>query len=907
MKLLFIYFYETQATFEKGTIIRFSKKYNIDNLKELNQKSHFNIYLSNNVTYQDNFYSSNTDIGVIIGENGTGKSILLNAIRDDNNNYSIIIYENNGKFFFINHVHKTITIELDNRIKKVEKVNNNFEYIYYSSIIDSSENDITSTYNISNRNLLNQYDGLSLNNTLSLIENEDIHKYFILSNNMINSDILNIKKVDKVKVYYSKIYFQEVEKKLFLNYNDKLIETILYIINTNPEQNKTFIFKLFKDIPISTKKEILYSAYNNFNNLSEIFIYNKKLIDTHFDNKTMFKKNKLNEYNSIFDDFCLDIKTIEEYKILTKSLEKNFYTEDLFYEDIKYMPKISHRLEFELTSIFSSLYDFILRNFYSYVNSEAKDNNNSKCKEFLEKFNNNEINKSDEDIYLKAISIIFKSLVNEIYNEIIDNTQNKRILKSVFKSNISVLLKIFILKNNRINKLKFDDIDMKLYDLILLESIKFNSLDIRFLFDNLTTSSKNIKEFIFNNIKMIMINILELNIVKLLFILEFKKLLEVQHPDFLISRLLAVLNMTTSLCDNSDKYIDFNINKGMNSSHITEEIEHHFKLFEFGREFNSTTFDKYTISVNNQNSIFEINNSFFKFYKFLINDKIKPFTYEIEPPFSSGEKTKLILFARINDAIQKINTEKENQNIIILLDEADLKLHLEWQRTFIDDLLLFFNSYSTNKFYILYATHSPMILSDITNDRIVFLEKDKETKFSNDKQDSNKDNILSIDSTFGANIYDIYNDSFFMKSFMGNFAEKKINQVIDIINLYKITKELNNNTNKEIKEEFINSFNSFFNTDIKEANISKEVNELLQSTEFIHNIKLTIQSIGEPMLKNKMLNDIKYLFDEKQNIDDILTILKNKNNKDRLEIIDRYTPTEQSEILKKLYLKNSDD
>ena len=33
-------------------------------------------------------------------------------------------------------------------------------------------------------------------------------------------------------------------------------------------------------------------------------------------------------------------------------------------------------------------------------------------------------------------------------------------------------------------------------------------------------------------------------------------------------------------------------------------------------------------------------------------------------------------------------------------------------------------------------------------------------------------------STFGANIYDIYSDSFFIDDFMGKFAQNKINEVV---------------------------------------------------------------------------------------------------------------------------------
>ena len=122
----------------------------------------------------------------------------------------------------------------------------------------------------------------------------------------------------------------------------------------------------------------------------------------------------------------------------------------------------------------------------------------------------------------------------------------------------------------------------------------------------------------------------------------------------------------------------------------------------------------------------------------MIKNSVELFTYKLDPPLSSGQKAILFIFARIDNAIKQI----KSKNITILLDEADLKLHLEWQRQFINDLVEFLKSYSDKNFYVLYATHSPMILSDITDDRIVFLKK--EGDYSIDKSSN------ETKSTFGA-------------------------------------------------------------------------------------------------------------------------------------------------------------
>ncbi len=247
-------------------------------------------------------------------------------------------------------------------------------------------------------------------------------------------------------------------------------------------------------------------------------------------------------------------------------------------------------------------------------------------------------------------------------------------------------------------------------------------------------------------------------------------------------------------------------------------------------------------------------------YNEFIKNTIPPFSFTYNPPISSGQKAKEIINARINDAIQKINKKNQNENILILLDEADLKLHLEWQRQFLYDLIKFLNSYSNNKFYILYATHSPMILSDITNDRVVFLKKREDnSNFSEDKQDFSK-------STFGANIYDIYADSFFVNNFMGEFAQNKINDVIKIIDEYKKIKE-------------------------------KNPDEFMPNEKALDNLKI-VKSIGEPLLRNKLEDEIKSLV--KDDIVEIVNNLKDKKNEEIEKKLEKYPQYTQTKILMKL-------
>ena len=95
MRLLFIYFYQEKGTFEKGTIIEISKKYSVEYIEDYKFK------LEKRDSFQDDFYGDNIDIGAIIGENGTGKSVLINSLREKDNDYSLAVYEKRDGSLYI--------------------------------------------------------------------------------------------------------------------------------------------------------------------------------------------------------------------------------------------------------------------------------------------------------------------------------------------------------------------------------------------------------------------------------------------------------------------------------------------------------------------------------------------------------------------------------------------------------------------------------------------------------------------------------------------------------------------------------------------------------------------------------------------------------------------------------------
>lgn len=163
---------------------------------------------------------------------------------------------------------------------------------------------------------------------------------------------------------------------------------------------------------------------------------------------------------------------------------------------------------------------------------------------------------------------------------------------------------------------------------------------------------------------------------------------------------------------------------------------------------------------------------------FFLEEQAKPVSffqkYIILTPVhaSSGELALANTFAYLNDAL----TQKNEDNVLLIYDEIDATLHPRWQQSILKDLLECIQMlYKEKNFQIVFTTHSPIILSDITADRVIKLEKNR--------NDKNKIVISSCkDSVLGANIERLFYDDFFMdKGSIGEIAKEKVAKVIRYI------------------------------------------------------------------------------------------------------------------------------
>lgn len=140
----------------------------------------------------------------------------------------------------------------------------------------------------------------------------------------------------------------------------------------------------------------------------------------------------------------------------------------------------------------------------------------------------------------------------------------------------------------------------------------------------------------------------------------------------------------------------------------------------------------------------------------------------IPQPMSSGEVAMINMFATVYSALKK----KTSGSILLIIDEIDAFLHPKWQQDILTHITRWINEskeFNKKKVQLVIATHSPIILSDIPKDNIIYLQKPFETTTKNK-------------FTFGANISTLFYDSFFMEQgSIGAIAMKQIQWVIDNI------------------------------------------------------------------------------------------------------------------------------
>lgn len=229
---------------------------------------------------------------------------------------------------------------------------------------------------------------------------------------------------------------------------------------------------------------------------------------------------------------------------------------------------------------------------------------------------------------------------------------------------------------------------------------------------------------------------------------------------------------------------------------------------------------------------------------------------DVDTGFSDGQWSILKLFANIYREIE--DHYKDEEEILIILDEGDMGFHPEWQRKYLNMLIEFFNTVwgEEKRINLILASHSPFIASDLPTENVIFLGSKDEVEKAKEMK------------TFGANIHELYKDSFFMKSTMGEFALGKIRGVINDLNEYSCLKRSSGEIDEKVKKL---TEKTVFLTD-KEKEEKEHLEKLQGKKRDIEarkdKIKYTIDSIGERVLSRKIKEKYREVFGEEESSKD---------------------------------------
>ncbi|MCD9617911.1 AAA family ATPase [Chryseobacterium gleum] len=245
----------------------------------------------------------------------------------------------------------------------------------------------------------------------------------------------------------------------------------------------------------------------------------------------------------------------------------------------------------------------------------------------------------------------------------------------------------------------------------------------------------------------------------------------------------------------------------------------------------------------------------------LINDFLPPSIFKIEfylddkdesnfSKASSGEYQLMSVLSSILYHIRNIDSvdnEYSYRYVTILLDEIELYFHPNMQKVFIKKLILSLSKLECNIWgmQILFATHSPFILSDIPQQKIL--------KISNGEPIKAKNNYNS----FAANIHDLLSDEFFLEDgSIGAFATQQIEVAINLMNYIKFENKIKNlDENLQILSVYKNNLIDlgYWNDDRFEKR-NKEAEKLMLSN--------LIGIIGEPVIKYKLTQMYQDIFND---------------------------------------------
>lgn len=147
------------------------------------------------------------------------------------------------------------------------------------------------------------------------------------------------------------------------------------------------------------------------------------------------------------------------------------------------------------------------------------------------------------------------------------------------------------------------------------------------------------------------------------------------------------------------------------------------------------------------------------------------------PEVSSGQWAIMRQTIAIFEALEDLSDRDGINNILLLIDEGDAFLHLDWQRQYIFQLNAFLmkckKDLLIDNLQLIIATHSPILATDIPREFVCAVDRD---------------NFASLQPSFAAPLQSILNRSFGSRT-IGEFATREINRTLSKLKRTKLSKK----------------------------------------------------------------------------------------------------------------------
>lgn len=164
---------------------------------------------------------------------------------------------------------------------------------------------------------------------------------------------------------------------------------------------------------------------------------------------------------------------------------------------------------------------------------------------------------------------------------------------------------------------------------------------------------------------------------------------------------------------------------------------------------------------------------------------------------STGELAHTHIFSETFHYLNTVQTSNF-KNSIIIIDEVDLYLHPEWQRTFLSKFIQLINYCCSAKNcitpQIILTTHSPIITGDFLPKDIISIYKDEEEGI-----------VIKPSIGFGTSISDLYLNGMHLSAIFGEHSKSHINEILQRAQENKLT-EFDKELIKQISDKHIRDY-----------------------------------------------------------------------------------------------------